>query len=40
MAEGGEDFDPCECVWSHENAMRRLIGLVSGLSIGQQASGL
>ncbi|KAL6110037.1 smim14 [Pungitius sinensis] len=29
MAEGG--FDPCECVCSHEYAMRRLINLVSGL---------
>ena len=27
MAEGG--FDPCECIWSHEAAMRRLMGLVS-----------
>lgn len=26
MAEGG--FDPCECVCSHEHAMRRLINLV------------
>uniref|UniRef100_A0A2K5F322 Small integral membrane protein 14 n=1 Tax=Aotus nancymaae TaxID=37293 RepID=A0A2K5F322_AOTNA len=25
MAEGG--FDPCECVCSHEHAMRRLINL-------------
>ena len=23
------DFDPCECVWSHEHAMRRLINMVS-----------
>lgn len=22
------DFDPCECVWSHEHAMRRLINLL------------
>lgn len=27
MAEGG--FDPCECVCTHEYAMRRLINLVS-----------
>lgn len=26
MAEGG--FDPCECICSHEHAMRRLINLV------------
>ncbi|CAH1801221.1 unnamed protein product [Owenia fusiformis] len=26
MAEGG--FDPCECVWSHEHAMQRLINLL------------
>ncbi|XP_022421437.1 small integral membrane protein 14 [Monodon monoceros] len=26
MAEGG--FDPCECVCSHEHAMRRLINLL------------
>uniref|UniRef100_A0A7N5JID1 Small integral membrane protein 14 n=1 Tax=Ailuropoda melanoleuca TaxID=9646 RepID=A0A7N5JID1_AILME len=26
MAEGG--FDPCECICSHENAMRRLISLL------------
>lgn len=26
MAEGG--FDPCECICSHENAMRRLINLL------------
>ncbi|CAF94014.1 unnamed protein product, partial [Tetraodon nigroviridis] len=26
MAEGG--FDPCECVCSHEYAMRRLLNLV------------
>lgn len=23
-----EDFDPCECVFSHEGAMRRLISLL------------
>ncbi|XP_034527822.1 small integral membrane protein 14 isoform X3 [Ailuropoda melanoleuca] len=28
MAEGG--FDPCECVCSHEHAMRRLINLYQG----------
>ncbi|KAK7087833.1 small integral membrane protein 14-like [Littorina saxatilis] len=22
------DFDPCECVWNHENAMQRLINLL------------
>lgn len=26
MAEGG--FDPCECIYSHEGAMRRLINMV------------
>ncbi|KPP79893.1 small integral membrane protein 14-like [Scleropages formosus] len=26
MAEGG--FDPCECICSHEHAMRRLINLL------------
>ncbi|XP_013782563.1 small integral membrane protein 14-like [Limulus polyphemus] len=26
MADGG--FDPCECVWSHEHAMQRLISLL------------
>ncbi|XP_026126128.1 small integral membrane protein 14 [Carassius auratus] len=26
MAEGG--FDPCECICSHEHAMRRLISLL------------
>jgi len=26
MAEGG--FDPCECVFSHESAMRRLLSLL------------
>ncbi|KAM4709039.1 small integral membrane protein 14 isoform 1-T2 [Discoglossus pictus] len=26
MAEG--DFDPCECICSHEHAMRRLINLL------------
>jgi hypothetical protein len=25
----GADFDPCECIWSHELATRRLIDLVS-----------
>uniref|UniRef100_A0A672KCL6 Small integral membrane protein 14 n=1 Tax=Sinocyclocheilus grahami TaxID=75366 RepID=A0A672KCL6_SINGR len=30
MAEGG--FDPCECICSHEHAMRRLISLVSSSS--------
>ena len=27
MADGG--FDPCECIWNHENAMQRLMNLVS-----------
>ncbi len=27
MAEGG--FDPCECIWNHEAAMRRLMNIVS-----------
>ncbi|XP_074640874.1 small integral membrane protein 14-like [Tubulanus polymorphus] len=22
------DFDPCECVWNHEHAMRRLLNLL------------
>jgi len=26
MADGG--FDPCECVWNHENAMQRLLNLL------------
>ncbi|XP_071520331.1 small integral membrane protein 14-like [Panulirus ornatus] len=26
MADGG--FDPCECIWSHEMAMRRLLSLL------------
>ncbi|XP_067680151.1 small integral membrane protein 14-like [Haliotis asinina] len=26
MADGG--FDPCECIWNHENAMQRLINLL------------
>lgn len=26
---GDEGFDPCECIWSHEMAMRRLLSLVS-----------
>lgn len=26
MADGG--YDPCECIWSHEQAMRRLISLL------------
>ena len=31
MAEGG--YDPCECVYSYEGAMRRLVGLVSFFGI-------
>jgi len=27
MADGG-DFDPCECIYSHEMAMRRLLSLL------------
>ena len=27
MADGG--FDPCDCIWNHENAMQRLMNLVS-----------
>jgi Protein of unknown function (DUF2615) len=27
MSDGG-NFDPCECVWSHEMAMQRLMNLV------------
>ncbi|XP_043099939.1 small integral membrane protein 14 isoform X3 [Puntigrus tetrazona] len=30
MAEGG--FDPCECICSHEHAMRRLISLCQALT--------
>lgn len=26
---GDEGMDPCECIWNHELAMRRLISLVS-----------
>ncbi|CAD5126010.1 DgyrCDS14187 [Dimorphilus gyrociliatus] len=26
MADGG--FDPCECVWSHEGAMQRLLNML------------
>ncbi|KAG1681847.1 Small integral membrane protein 14 [Nymphon striatum] len=26
----GEEFDPCECYWNHESAMRRLLGLLRG----------
>ena len=22
------DFDPCECIWNHENAMQRLINML------------
>ena len=33
MDGGGGDFDPCECICSHEGAMRRLISLVSTNSI-------
>lgn len=25
---GDENFDPCECVWGHELAMRRLLSLL------------
>ncbi len=33
MAGGGSSppFDPCECIFSHEGAMRRLISLVGSL---------
>ncbi|KAK2185960.1 hypothetical protein NP493_218g04055 [Ridgeia piscesae] len=27
MADGG-GFDPCECIWNHENAMQRLMNLL------------
>lgn len=30
---GGDSFDPCECICSHEGAMRRLISLVSSNDI-------
>lgn len=26
---GGAPYDPCECIFSHEGAMRRLISLVN-----------
>ncbi len=29
MADGG-DFDPCECIFNHEMAMRRLLSLLRG----------
>ncbi|KAJ9592273.1 hypothetical protein L9F63_001169 [Diploptera punctata] len=25
---GDDGFDPCECIWSHEMAMRRLLSLL------------
>jgi len=28
--DGPGDFDPCECVWSHELATRRLINMIRG----------
>lgn len=28
MSEEGGSFDPCECVWGHELAMRRLLNVV------------
>jgi len=28
MADGGDGFDPCECMFSHEMAMRRLLNLL------------
>ncbi|XP_036187511.1 small integral membrane protein 14 isoform X1 [Myotis myotis] len=37
MAEGG--FDPCECVCSHEHAMRRLINLVKSPVLGCEKGG-
>lgn len=30
-----EGFDPCECIWSHEMAMRRLLSLVSVAEVGE-----
>lgn len=27
MSEGG-GFDPCECIWSHEGAMQRLLNVI------------
>jgi len=27
---GGAPYDPCECIFSHEGAMRRLISLLRG----------
>lgn len=28
MSDEGGGFDPCECVWNHEMAMRRLLNVV------------
>lgn len=28
MGDEGGGFDPCECVWNHEMAMRRLLNVV------------
>lgn len=28
MSGEGGGFDPCECVWNHEMAMRRLLNVV------------
>ncbi|XP_065345416.1 small integral membrane protein 14 [Cloeon dipterum] len=25
---GDDEFDPCECIWNHEMAMRRLLSLL------------
>lgn len=31
MGDDGGGFDPCECVWGHEMAMRRLLSVVGFL---------
>ncbi|XP_018568643.1 small integral membrane protein 14 [Anoplophora glabripennis] len=28
MSDEGDGFDPCECVWGHELAMRRLLNVL------------
>jgi len=30
MADGAGGFDPCECIFNHEMAMRRLLSLLRG----------
>ncbi|OXU24110.1 small integral membrane protein 14 [Nasonia vitripennis] len=28
MGDGGEEFDPCACMWNHDLAMRRLLSIL------------